>query len=212
MDSVQLLLDSKISEQLWGRVMYLVIAGAGAGLDQRATEVAREFGADYAGMGSPMLWALGAWAARRGSVVDLNAIAAALKAKADSSRRRADILLAETMEAHALVASGDSAGGLRRLSALRPNASIADLEWQPWESLAGERLALAELLMARREYAKADTVAAQLQAPEPIVYLTYLPAALQIRIRAALALGENRDAERLRARLTALRARRSESS
>ena len=204
LDSVEVLLDSKVSVPLWGKVMYLVVAGAGAGLDRRADEVAKELGVDYGAMGGPTLWALGTRAARRGAAEDLQSIAAALQAKADSSRGRLDVLLAQAMRSRALVASGDTAAGVIGLAALRPNASIPDLEWQPWESLPGERLELAELLMSRREYARADTVAAELQAPQPVVYLTYLPAALVIRIRAALAMGQTGNAERLRARLSAI--------
>ena len=211
MDSVQQLLDSKVSEALFGRVLYLVIAGAGAGLDQRARQVADELGSDYAAMGSATLWALGAWAARRGAARELGAIAAALRAKADSTRGRADLLLAEAIEARAMLASGDTAEALARLAAVRPNAPVLDLEWQPWESLPGERLAQAELLFARGAYHQADSVASLFQAPQPVVYLTYLPAALRLRIRAARALGANRTAESLGRRLAATRAGSSQS-
>ena len=206
MDSVQQLLDSGISGRLFGRVLYLVVAGAGNGLDQRASEVARELGSNYASMGSALLWALGTWAARRGSARELSAIAAALQAKGDSTRGRADLILAKAMKANAVLASGDSAEALARLAALSPNAPVLDLEWQPWESLPGERLAMAELLFARGAFAQADSVASQFQAPQPIIYLTYLPAALGIRIRAARALGANRAAEALLKRLAAIRA------
>ena len=103
------------------------------------------------------------------------------------------------------MAAGDSATALSRLSALNPTAPLGDLEWQPWESLAPERLALANLLLARGEYARADEVAGLLQAPQPIFYLTYFPAALAVRTRAAVALGRSQAADRLEARAAALR-------
>jgi hypothetical protein len=205
LDAVVKLLDSETAKALQSPVLYLVIAGAGAGLDERAAAAARELGTGYAAMGSPLLWALGTWAARRGSAPDLHAISIALKAKADSTKSRRDTLLARAMDAHATVAAGDSVGGLAKLAVLRPNAPILDLEWQLWESLPGERLAQARLLFARGEFARADEVAAELQAAQPVAYLTYLPAALELRIRAAVALGETRRAQRLRERLAVLR-------
>ena len=209
LDAVSGLLDSEAGKRLYGKVLYLVVAGAGAGLDERAAAVARELGTDYAGMGGPTLWALGTWAARQGAAADLDAIAVALKAKADSTKSRVDVLLADVMKAHAVLAAGDTAAGLALLTALRPNAPITDLEWQLWESLPGERLALAELLLTRGDFSRADEVAAELQAPQPVVYLTFLPAALRVRISAAVALGETRLAARLRQRLAALGANRS---
>ena len=203
------LLDSDAGKRLYGKVLYLVVAAAGAGLDERAAAVASELGTGYAAMGGPMLWALGIWAARQSSAGSVRAISAALKTKADSTRSRVDVLLANVMSAHALVAAGDTVAGLARLTALRPNAPVTDLEWQLWESLPGERLALAELLLARREFSHADEVAAEFQAPAPVVYLTFLPAALRIRVSAAVALGETRQAARLRQRLAALGAKRS---
>jgi serine/threonine-protein kinase len=206
---VSRLLDSDAGERLYGKILYLVVAAAEAGLDQRATAVARGLGTEYTKMGGPTLWALGIWAARRRSASEVEAIATALKAKADSSKARVDVLLANVMSAHAVLASGDTAGALARFAALRPNAPLTDLEWQLWESLPGERLVLAELLFARGELARADEVAAELQAPGPIVYLTFLPAALRLRINIAVAGGESRQAARLRQRLAALGAGRS---
>ncbi|HJX87343.1 MAG TPA: hypothetical protein VJ277_07285, partial [Gemmatimonadales bacterium] len=65
--------------------------------------------------------------------------------------------------------------------------------------------ALANLLLARGEFARADEVAGLLQAPQPVFYLTYLPAALAARTRAAVAMGRGQAAGRLEARAAALR-------
>jgi hypothetical protein len=185
--------------------LYLIDATAGTGLEDRAAEVAREFGTDYPTMGSPMLWALGVWAAHRGDAPGLSAIAAALHAKADSSGARLDSLLAQVMAARMLLLHGDTASAARSLTALSPNAPLGDLEWQPWESLAGEQLTLARLLLARGDYVGADQVAGRLEAPQPVIHLVFLPAALALRERAAVALGQERRAERFRLRAAALR-------
>jgi hypothetical protein len=84
------LLDSEAAAQLGGPVLFLVAAAAGAGLDERAAEVAEGFGTDYVSMSTPILWALGTWAAHRADTVALGAISAVLARKADSAGSRAD--------------------------------------------------------------------------------------------------------------------------
>jgi protein kinase-like protein len=206
LDSVRALLGSEAAAELGGPVLYLAMGDAVEGaVDEPAAAVARKYGTDYPRMATPILWALGTWAAHRRAAGDLAAIAEVLRLRADSSGLRADSLLAAVMAAHASLAAGDSATALSRLSALNPTAPLGDLEWQPWESLAPERLALANLLLARGEYARADEVAGLLQAPQPIFYLTYFPAALAVRTRAAVALGRSQAAARLEARAAALR-------
>jgi protein kinase-like protein len=211
LDDLEHLVDSEVSRRLWGRVLYLVVAASGAGLDRRAAEVAREVGTAYETLGSAMLWALGGWAAHRGAVRELEGIAAALRAKADSTASRADRLLTDAMTARAMIAAGDTAAGLARLEALTPNAPVAELEWQAWEALPGERLALAELLLARGDFRRADEVASSFDAPQPVVYLTYLPAALRLRIKAARGAKDERTAARYEARLAAMQAARTRS-
>ena len=100
---------------------------------------------------------------------------------------------------------GDSAQAIALLRQLTPAASQADLSWQPWEALAGERLALAELLLASGRPADADSVVSELDSHRAIVYLVYLPAVLELKARAAEALGRPGMAAANRSRLAALR-------
>ncbi len=202
---VRTLLDAPEAADLGGPVLYLIDATAASGLDDRAAAVAREFGTKYSGMGGAMLWALGVWAAHRGDAPALSAIAQVLQASADSSGARVDSLLAKVIGAHLTLARGDSASALRELAALSPNAPPGDLEWQPWESLAGERLTLAGLLVAQGDLVRADQVASRLEAPQPVIHLAFLPAALALRERVAVALGQRGRAEGLRLRIQALR-------
>jgi hypothetical protein len=100
---------------------------------------------------------------------------------------------------------GDSAGALEQLRRLAPTAADgAALTWNPWEALGGERLLLAELLLARGEALAALQVASNFDAPAPISYLPYLPASLTLRIKAAERLGDSKLAERLRRRYAML--------
>jgi hypothetical protein len=66
-------------------------------------------------------------------------------------------------------------------------------------------MALARLLVARKDYVRADQIASQLLAPQPIIYLTYLPAMYAVRTRAARELGMSKHANSLQQRRDALR-------
>ena len=75
---------------------------------------------------------------------------------------------------------------LRRLT---PAASQADLSWQPWKHSRASVSHLAELLLASGHPADADSVVSELDSHRAIVYLVYLPAVLELKARAAEALG-----------------------
>jgi hypothetical protein len=124
---------------------------------------------------------------------------------APTGNPRRDSLLAASLRARATLARGDSVEALRQLRALTPTAtSRQDLTWDPWESLGGERLLLAQLLLARRQAAEALEVAGGFDSPVPASYLIYLPASLSVRVLAATQLGDTRLAQAGRARLAAL--------
>jgi hypothetical protein len=113
-------------------------------------------------------------------------------------------LLGQSVTARAALARGDSAGALKLLQQLVPTAGRGALIWNPWESLGGERLLLAELRLARGEFVEALRLARNFDAPVPVSYVLYLPASLKLRLRAARALGDEQLAQRVRARLVAL--------
>jgi tetratricopeptide (TPR) repeat protein len=188
-----------------GRRLYLLDAAAGTGFEREAAEVAAEQGRKYDSMPGPNLWLLGEWEARRGGLENLTQIAKVTARRADASGDRTDSLFARIMEAQTARVRGDSARATALLRELAPSVPQADLMWQPWEALTGERLALAELLLAGGQPAEADRVAAELDSHRAVVYLVYLPASLELRARAAEALGRSDVAARHRARLAALR-------
>ncbi len=184
------LLDSKTGEAVGGPVLYLMMTTIDTAYNDRAAAVARQFGTGYAAMGAPVLWALATYAASTDDTTALTRIATQLKRAADSSQTRRDSLLANVVSAHLTLARKDTAGAVQRLMRLTPNAPLEDLEWQPWEALAGERLTLARLYLAKGDYTLADQVAGRLEASQPVTYLAYLPAALAVRAAAAAALGQ----------------------
>ena len=184
------------------------LAGADAAIDSRAAGAANRlsqaFGSDPKGVSSTDLWYLGTWEAHRGRAAEAQAIGDTLAARAARSVDREETLLAQSVTARAALARGDSAGALKLLQQLVPTAGRGALIWNPWESLGGERLLLAELLLARGEFVEALRLARNFDAPVPVPYVLYLPASLKLRLRAARALGDEQLAQRVRARLVAL--------
>jgi len=63
---------------------------------------------------------------------------------------------------------------------------------------------LAQVLLARRDYAEAARVAAAFDHQEPAAFLAYVPASLQIRAASARGMGEERAAAGFEARLAAI--------
>jgi hypothetical protein len=203
------LLDSAIAAGVPGmpEYLYVIDAVAGAPLESQASAVLEGLGREYAELSGARLWLSGIWHARLGNADHVTEIAGVLDSAAAASeprRERRNRLLAESMLAQAALARSDSAEALRRLGALAPTAPRRRLASDWWESLAGERLALAELLLERGQFAEALRVASIFDSPTPVIYLIYLPASLSVRLRAAQALGEAALAERFRARLVAL--------
>jgi tetratricopeptide (TPR) repeat protein len=182
------------------RVLYLLDAALGADVGERAREVARSdrdrSGADYRGTRSNnRLWALALWEASDGNVAAVDAIADELGARAKESGARRDRLTADAVAAHLALARGDSAEALRRFRALGPNAPPDDLVWHMVEPLAVERLKLAELLLAVKEYREALDVVQTFDAPQPLIHLLCQAKSLELGLEAARQLGD-RDLER----------------
>jgi hypothetical protein len=95
------------------------------------------------------------------------------------------------MVANLHLARGDTTLARERLLALRPAANRIYMSWGLWQSLAAERMALAEILLARGEASRAIDIASGFDHFEPVVYLLYLPRSLALRHRAATQLGRS---------------------
>jgi hypothetical protein len=156
-------------------------------------------------MPSPNLWLLGEWESHHGDLARLRAIERVTRQRAKMSATRVDSLFARIMAAQLARAEGDTAIAMALLRALSPQAPIGELLWQPWEAVAGERLDLAELLLAQGQAAQADSVASELDNHRAVVHLVYLPAVLELRARAAVRRGRTDFAAAHRDRLAALR-------
>ncbi len=204
-DAVDLLTRDPDDAYVIGDILILD-AVAGADVVEQAREAAEAVRQRIAnGQGSHLdLWFRGIWDAHEGRVDEALALADSLTAKADVNGERTPRLLAQSVEARATLAAGDSAAALEQLRGLMPNKRRTDY-WYPWESLPGESLALAGLLVANGDTIGALRVANNLDAPaRPSTDLLYLPASLALRLRIARQLGDARLEERCRDRLNAL--------
>jgi hypothetical protein len=191
------------------RGLALEDAVAGAGTDSLAATAIRDQGGDAPDFRTlrttPTLWFQGLWAWHLHDVGRLAAVVDALAARlprGDSTG--VDSLIYGAMAARLAVLRADTARAIVLLSALTPRGSMAKLAWETWPPLAGERLLLAQLLLARREYAAVLRVGGVFDTAAPIAYVPYLPASLSVRLRAAERLGRADLAARYRARLVAL--------
>jgi tetratricopeptide (TPR) repeat protein len=184
------------------------LAGADSGIQSRAAAAAAQLRspswAARTDLTSTDLWYLGTWEAHLGRAAEARAIADTLAARAVRSADRADSLQARSVAARAALASGDSTRAVKLLQELVPTAGRGALLWNPWESLGGERLLLAELRMARGEFAETISLTRNFDAPASVPYVLYLPATLKLCLRSALALGDQVLARRVEARLAAL--------
>ena len=198
------LFATPVAAALEGEDLLLLDGSAGAAVQDLAAKIAQERGEDYRAMSPFRLWLLGSWETHQQRGDKVRAIAGALAKKADSSRTRRDSLLAHAIEARAAAVSGDTTLAIRRLRALTPTAPLDELFWDPAEGLGGERLLLAQLLLARGDYRGAVRTASQLDGSGPLVYLLYLRPSLQLRARAADAMGDTGGAAQYRERLARL--------
>lgn len=181
----------------------LVAAGTPE-LDRTRRHALDSLASSYQTLSTRHLWYLGLIAFRLRDEAALASIQRAIESRADSSGARMDRLVAGEVSARLKLVQGDSSVAIKQLRALKPTARRNDIAWQPWESLAAERMLLAELLLARGDARGAIDVASLLDAPEPAAYLYYLRQSLVLRARAAERLRDTPLMESYRARISQL--------
>jgi eukaryotic-like serine/threonine-protein kinase len=179
--------------------MYLVddLAGAPVGVQAEATESLWRgwYGRHYEGISLATRWLLAVWHAHRGDTVRLKDLREAWRTELDT----ASLPVGAALDAHLTLARGDSAGAAQGFEALRVNAPSELLEWGLVEPLPVERLRLAGVALARRDFAAADRIASVFGHPAPVAFLPFIPAAREVRMRAAQGLGRPNLAARDRA-------------
>jgi tetratricopeptide (TPR) repeat protein len=196
------LIDSAVARgETLARGLYVVDAIAGAPFEQEAQAALDGLTDGSRTLQAPKLWFQGSWYAHIGDVPRLTSVVDRLEERKRSKAGPLDSLLADAMSAKLLLARGDTASARARFLALRPSAGRIYITWGLWQSLAAERMALAEILFAEGAFARAIDVAAGFDHIEPVVYLLYLPRSLALRHRAATRLGRTDLAERYAERL-----------
>ncbi len=187
-----------------GRLYYILDAVMGTAVEAQASEVADSLRAILPSLSETRLWFLAIWDVYRGRVVEARSIRDTLRSRATEGSRRAD-LMAEALTAHITLVEGDTAGTLGILTRLVPNGPRTSYA-QPWESLGLERLTLARILCARGDYAEVHRVATVFDSPggASVIFPVFLAESLELRMRAAEAMGDRRLAAQLRDRLRGL--------
>jgi hypothetical protein len=203
-DDARAVLDSAVASGVTPALgLYVVDAVAGAGMEAEASKVIQSLAGEYEAMSTQRLWYHGIWAYHQREAERLDTVVRAMRENA-GSQGDPDSLLTAALTARSALLHGDTTDAIQGLLGLRPSAPRVDMAWGLWESLGSERLLLAELLMARGEYALALRIADGFDHPQPAIYLVYLPASLALRARAGERLGRPRLAEEFGHRLLAL--------
>jgi tetratricopeptide (TPR) repeat protein len=154
--------------------------------------------------GARTRWLVGSWWIHDGAKDRAGPLEPVIARIADSLTSRSAALFAAALDAGLMLARGDSAQGRAALARLNPNAPRDSLQWELGESLPHERLLAAELALRGGKPGEALRLAAGFDHPEPIIYPAYLPASLELRARAAEALGRGDLASEFRGRLRKL--------
>ena len=186
--------------------LYLLDALADVDVAADASALAERLTRERSGKTSAnTLWLLGAWHARQGDRARTDSLHAALVARTVGIHDPLVDRYADVLGARLVLLGGDTARAIDRLRTALSVGRREELAWgDQGESLAPERLLLAELLLATGQPAEALSAAGVFDHQEPVAFLPFLPASLTIRRRAALALGHEAEARGFERRLAAL--------
>ena len=204
-EELRSLVNSDYGRQFGGMWYLILSTAAGAPFGREVDSLVQSMGENYAAMGTARLWFIGLRAAQRGARQQLRAIETALTAQANGSGAPVDRLFADIIAARSAVVRGDTAGAIRRLSALTSPATRVDAVWSPFLPLSLEHLTLAQLRYATGDYPGALMEVAWFDAPAPPVSSWLcVPGAFVIGVRAAERIDRKDLATRYRGRLRRL--------
>lgn len=202
------LLDSELDGDLSVNFLYVFDALTGAPFRTEAEAAVRRYqsiyGDAYRGARPDLLWLLGVWHARAGDAELAQLLAEALDRSAIEEDDASLSTLAAAVRAHAILGDGDTTRAVLLLGQLASAGVQTEVAWFGGPPLGLERLVLAELLLMRRRYTEAYDVANAFDHHAPIMFLPLLRRSLEVRARAAEALGQSRVAAAHRARLEVL--------
>ncbi len=211
-NEVVTLVDSVVKAGVLQALMtaYVVDEAAGLPVAAQAARVAafaqQRWGPSYNALAtitgrSWLLWLFGIWEAGQRNVTTVASLQNSLALLATRHNDPTAELLSNALGAHLRLLALDTTGTISLLRNLRPAPPSDSLSWSLALPLAVERLQLAELLLARRDFSGALSVASVFDHPEPMVYVAFLPASLRIRVQAADSLNRRHEADEYRSRL-----------
>ena len=186
--------------------IYVADVGLGVGTDSGAAQAAATIARVWPQLDSvstPALRDLGLLAWHRGDRARLDSIVAILAARLPRHEPR-DSAVYAGMAGRAALWRGDTATAIARLRAVHAVGRAQDIEWTYSSPAAEERLLLARLLLAQRDYRGAARVADVFDNQEPMAFVALVPASLEIRAASARAMGEGRAAAGFEVRLAAI--------
>lgn len=185
--------------------IYVVDAGLGVGTDSGAARAVDTVTWRWPipQMPALFLWDVGLWAFRRGDLPRLDSIVAALSARLPVGDPQ-DSAVRAGMAGRALLLRGDTAGAIAELALVRAVGSSKQLTWDFCPPAAEERMLLARLLLARRDYERAARVAQVFDLQAENAFIVHVPEALEIRAAAAHAMGRGRVAAAFETRLASI--------
>jgi tetratricopeptide (TPR) repeat protein len=197
-------IDSAVARG-FGPVRYLYVLDALAGVQvvAEADSVAASTTTDAKAPPSA-LWLAGEWYAHAGDHLRTRALRDSLASRAVRKPGDGTEAYVAVLDARLALLQGDTAGTITALQAVLGAGPQRDLDWGIGASLAADRLLLARLLLARREWREAILSATVFDHPIPAVFVPFVPASLEVRRTAAEALGETREARTYKDRLAAL--------
>jgi tetratricopeptide (TPR) repeat protein len=147
-------------------------------------------------------WYLGIWDAHRGNHAGAQIMSDSVAQYALERGGCQAQFLTRSLEAHVLVASGDTLSAVDALASLQSECRRPST--YPWFGRGLEMITLARIHFALGRFEDAIRVARGIDAPASVPNGVFLPASLLLRMRAAEELGEGDLAERCRERLNDL--------
>lgn len=156
--------------------------------------------------GARSRWLAGSWLLHRDQRGPVAGWQQAVARIADSLDSRSARVLAAGLQAQLRLAAADTTTARGLLARLVPTAPRDTLQWDLAESLPVERLLRARLALAAGNPAEALRIAGGFDQATAIISLGFIPASLELRLRAAEALGRPDLIRAFRARQERLRA------
>jgi tetratricopeptide (TPR) repeat protein len=207
------LADDFVRRWHFGTSIDLVAAPAFPAFAERARALARQdveaCGKGYEGCGDARrLWEDGLVEALYGRADVAAGVGGELKRRAHASMDAYDRGLARSMTAVLAFAHADTTRAMELLTSLVPDAATTgSMAWDEAEPRGFERMLLGRLLLARGQAQRALDVTSMFDSSNPLVYAFYLTQSLELRARAARAVGDHAGAAAFEARLDQIRDR-----